>query len=184
MISSLLEGICEFFFLYSQISNQFLHDKWNLAKKKMLKYFQCPFQDLSGVYMICHSAHGLPYWDLLREMICMFNHTYLWGIMKMHVDSNGSIWLHNCMCIVIYRKQVTIWTFHFTSSINSINTVSKCEIEAKLQNQAKPEWSGWIFLSKEYNCNNKMHRESVKIGESANLIEESWRQRISLIPRQ
>ena len=35
MISSLLEWIFEFFFVYMWISNQFLHDEWNLAKKKM-----------------------------------------------------------------------------------------------------------------------------------------------------
>ena len=40
MIFSLSEGIFEFFFLYLKISNQFLPDKWNLAKKKILKY--CP----------------------------------------------------------------------------------------------------------------------------------------------
>ena len=40
MISSQLEGSFEFFFLYLLISNQFLHDKWNVAKKKILKY--CP----------------------------------------------------------------------------------------------------------------------------------------------
>ena len=40
MISSLLEGIFDFFFLYLLISNQFLHDKWNSAKNKIFKY--CP----------------------------------------------------------------------------------------------------------------------------------------------
>ena len=34
MISSLLEGIFEFFFLYLYISNQFLPDEWHLAEKK------------------------------------------------------------------------------------------------------------------------------------------------------
>ena len=37
MIYSLLEAIFEFFFLYLQIRNQFLHDKWNLAKKKTME---------------------------------------------------------------------------------------------------------------------------------------------------
>ena len=40
MISSLLEESFDLFFLYLLISNQFLHDKWNWAKKKNLKY--CP----------------------------------------------------------------------------------------------------------------------------------------------
>ena len=44
MIPSLLEGIFEFFFFNLWCSDQFYHDKLNLAKKTITKYFLIPLK--------------------------------------------------------------------------------------------------------------------------------------------
>ena len=72
-ISSLLEGIFEFFFLYLWISNQFLPDKWNLAIRKFENIVQCPFNSVLIIPIIGRS-YTVAAWHLKIYLFCVFWH--------------------------------------------------------------------------------------------------------------